>query len=682
MGYNSKEIKIIFSADGNRKNPFKKSRLKKFTSNAAVGINAIILPNPNYHTPKGNRFLPRKEEGGWLDKYEDGGNINDNEDIITDPRGQWAHPGEITKIPSGDITMQGVPYPVLGVDNLGNQQLMHPGLDYTFPGQSVTEYPQMQTAQYGRQVGDTLSPEGWGIQIRNIEHQIGNPNQWTLDSYKLLQDKLNAYKKWRENTPTGKAVVDYHNEPNEYVVPLPEHLRNKKYGGWMDKYQDGGETDNRSVAQMWQETTGLPWSAARAMGLSDGSYESNMKIREGLRRGDYDNIFQNMSYETQQSFSRSQTKKKQFIKVFKQSDPVKSVVPSAPISIPTKTTGLNKVAVPNKVISSVPPVAPINKVPVKRQPSVPTAPSEPFIWMKESSSIKKVKPVIPAVKPVTPISKITPPARVEPAPVLPDYKYPIFPKSEKKLPIWAHDMSPKLTEQLPVKSGIYIDKGKNIAYVIGENGEQITFPVLTGQNREGNISDTNYDKVYQIPKKERVTAEGFYILDPQQDISKLPPEERKAMMDEYNGKFRELKTIIGPNGEPKARTENTGFHQTAFMSNEDYDERVKAYEALDPRARDLSYGCTNAEECNIDYVNKIMPGADTVMVFDSKNNPNLDKLLRQKFIEKQQDYQYPIATGKYEQPKWSELRQTNKESPLSLSVNQPFKLGGWLNKYK
>ena len=339
MGYNSKEIKIIFSADGNRKNPFKKSRLKKFTSNAAVGINAIILPNPNYHTPKGNRFLPRKEEGGWLDKYEDGGNINDNEDIITDPRGQWAHPGEITKIPSGDITMQGVPYPVLGVDNLGNQQLMHPGLDYTFPGQSVTEYPQMQTAQYGRQVGDTLSPEGWGIQIRNIEHQIGNPNQWTLDSYKLLQDKLNAYKKWRENTPTGKAVVDYHNEPNEYVVPLPEHLRNKKYGGWMDKYQDGGETDNRSVAQMWQETTGLPWSAARAMGLSDGSYESNMKIREGLRRGDYDNIFQNMSYETQQSFSRSQTKKKQFNKVSKQSDPVKSIVPSAPISIPTKTTG-------------------------------------------------------------------------------------------------------------------------------------------------------------------------------------------------------------------------------------------------------------------------------------------------------------------------------------------------------
>ncbi len=66
------------------------------------------------------------------------------EDVITDPMGQWKHPGEVTRIPSGNITMKGVPYPVLGVDNLGNEQMMYPGLDYTFPGESVTEYPQMK----------------------------------------------------------------------------------------------------------------------------------------------------------------------------------------------------------------------------------------------------------------------------------------------------------------------------------------------------------------------------------------------------------------------------------------------------------------------------------------------------------------------------------------------------------
>ena len=66
------------------------------------------------------------------------------DDVIIDPEGQWKYPGQVTKIPSGDITMKGVPYPVLGIDNLGNQQMMQPGMDYTFPGQSVTEYPQLK----------------------------------------------------------------------------------------------------------------------------------------------------------------------------------------------------------------------------------------------------------------------------------------------------------------------------------------------------------------------------------------------------------------------------------------------------------------------------------------------------------------------------------------------------------
>ena len=55
-------------------------------------------------------------------------------DIIYDPRGQWAHPGQPTRIPGNQITMQGVPYPVYGVDNTGYGQMMYPGADYTFPG--------------------------------------------------------------------------------------------------------------------------------------------------------------------------------------------------------------------------------------------------------------------------------------------------------------------------------------------------------------------------------------------------------------------------------------------------------------------------------------------------------------------------------------------------------------------
>jgi len=64
---------------------------------------------------------------------------------IVDPMGQWAHPGEVTVIPGNDITMQGVDYPVLGVSNTGDEQMMYPGEDYKFDGDSVTEYPMLKT---------------------------------------------------------------------------------------------------------------------------------------------------------------------------------------------------------------------------------------------------------------------------------------------------------------------------------------------------------------------------------------------------------------------------------------------------------------------------------------------------------------------------------------------------------
>ena len=42
-------------------------------------------------------------------------------------------------IPSGNITMKGVEFPVRGEDNLGNVKMMKPGKDYKFPGIIVKE---------------------------------------------------------------------------------------------------------------------------------------------------------------------------------------------------------------------------------------------------------------------------------------------------------------------------------------------------------------------------------------------------------------------------------------------------------------------------------------------------------------------------------------------------------------
>jgi hypothetical protein len=64
--------------------------------------------------------------------------------VINDDMGQWAHPGKVTRIKSPYITMQGVPYPVLGVSDTGDTQMMYPGEDYEYDGNSVTEFPMMQ----------------------------------------------------------------------------------------------------------------------------------------------------------------------------------------------------------------------------------------------------------------------------------------------------------------------------------------------------------------------------------------------------------------------------------------------------------------------------------------------------------------------------------------------------------
>lgn len=66
-------------------------------------------------------------------------------DIIYDPAGQWKFPGQSTRIPSNEITMDSVNYPVWGVPNVGEPRLMQPGSYHTFPNADyVDEHPQMK----------------------------------------------------------------------------------------------------------------------------------------------------------------------------------------------------------------------------------------------------------------------------------------------------------------------------------------------------------------------------------------------------------------------------------------------------------------------------------------------------------------------------------------------------------
>lgn len=74
---------------------------------------------------------------------------------IVTPYGQWKYPGQVTTIPDNMITMQGVPYPVLGISDKGDTKMMLPGMDYLFKGNEVTEYPLIGKAQLGNWLKET-----------------------------------------------------------------------------------------------------------------------------------------------------------------------------------------------------------------------------------------------------------------------------------------------------------------------------------------------------------------------------------------------------------------------------------------------------------------------------------------------------------------------------------------------
>jgi hypothetical protein len=94
---------------------------------------------------------------------------------IVDPMGQWAYPGQVTRIPGSNITMQGVPYPVYGVGSNGQEQMMQPGQEYNFGGAAyVDEYPMMQG---GGQYFFMNLNDGFNKRIKNTDYVKGEYNK-------------------------------------------------------------------------------------------------------------------------------------------------------------------------------------------------------------------------------------------------------------------------------------------------------------------------------------------------------------------------------------------------------------------------------------------------------------------------------------------------------------------------
>ena len=156
---------------------------------------------------------------------------------IISPLGQWAYPGEVTIIPSSKITMKGVNYPVLGVDDLGNQQMMMPGAEYDFPGNYVTEIPQMGKGGLSQwfdekwvdvKTGKTCGRSGKDKDGR--PYPACRPSKRVNETTPKTTSEMSSAEKARfKREKTSGKRIDYNHKRREL-------------GGenWLEQYQSGG----------------------------------------------------------------------------------------------------------------------------------------------------------------------------------------------------------------------------------------------------------------------------------------------------------------------------------------------------------------------------------------------------------------------------------------------------------
>jgi hypothetical protein len=137
--------------------------------------------------------------------------------------------------------MKGVNYPVLGIDDLGNQQMMMPGQDYKFPGNYVTEIPQMGKGGLRQWFAEEWTDVKTGKPCgRSGKDKDGRPYPACRPSKrvnettpKTTSEMSSAEKdKFKREKTSGKRI-DYNHKRREF-------------GGesWLNQYQDGGTEQN------------------------------------------------------------------------------------------------------------------------------------------------------------------------------------------------------------------------------------------------------------------------------------------------------------------------------------------------------------------------------------------------------------------------------------------------------
>ena len=162
-------------------------------------------------------------------------------DIIYDPMGQWKHPGQNTRIPGSDITMQGVSYPVYAEPNIGEPQMMYPGQEYAFPGADyVDEYPQMKRGGYMKGLVPMPKPSKKGLASKAYSRSLDATNRLFTENYLFRKPKDRKRKVFDPN-------AKYYADGGEYedAKLTPEEIEEYRANGYIvddTVYAGGGES--------------------------------------------------------------------------------------------------------------------------------------------------------------------------------------------------------------------------------------------------------------------------------------------------------------------------------------------------------------------------------------------------------------------------------------------------------
>lgn len=171
---------------------------------------------------------------------------------IKDNMGQWAHPGKVTQIDSNKITMEGVKYPVLGVSDTGDTQLMLPEQNYQFHGDNVTEYPM---AKNGKKLKAQMGINLPGSQQLNSNagyfNQQNNSLNWGSKSINA-PGQFNYSNQFQQNPNFGQKMGTFFNEQGGMQA-----VGNAAQRVALNESQGGGKSLGQSAVGSFG-----PWGAA------------------------------------------------------------------------------------------------------------------------------------------------------------------------------------------------------------------------------------------------------------------------------------------------------------------------------------------------------------------------------------------------------------------------------------